>query len=80
VSLLSAFITIPLYAWFHKNSTDCYHWNFSSLDKITLAAALDDKETVENVLLLMIVYSLLAYGFLISFCYEMSSTEFTSQE
>jgi len=78
VSLLSAVVTMPTYAWFHRTATKCYHWNFSRLDQVTLAAALDDKRTVYSVLLLTLIYSLLAYGFLLSFCYEMSNTEFTS--
>ena len=80
MSLLSALVSIPTFAWFHKFASQCFHWNFSHLDRITLAAALDDKRAVYSVLLLTLIYSMLAYGFLLSFCYQMSNTEFTSQE
>lgn len=71
-------ITIPLYAQFERNSKEFYNKNLSILDKITIASILDDEKTISKVLFLTIIYSLLAYVFLISFCYEMSSTEFTS--
>lgn len=69
-----------MYSWFHKNVKYCFHWNFSRFDKLTLASALDDRDSVDKIGILVGVYSLIAYTFILSFCYEMSNTEFTNAE
>lgn len=80
MAIFSFFVVLPIYSWYHENALYCFHWNFSRLDRKTLAAALDNVNTVHIVLLLTLVYSILAYVLLFSICYEMSNTEFTSQE
>jgi hypothetical protein len=80
LSLVSIIFVAPMYGWFHENVKTCYHWNFSRLDRITISAALDDRETVGWVILLTFIYSVLAYGFIFSFCVEMANTEFISTE
>jgi len=80
VVVVSAVVTVPSFAKFHKTTLVCFHWNFSVLDKVSMASALDDSKVVYDMLLLTLFYSLVAYGFLASFCYEMSQTEFTSTE
>ena len=54
-------------------------WNFSRLDKLTLAAFLDDKTASWVIILMMYVYSAIAYFFLFSFSSKMSEFEFYSQ-
>ena len=53
-------------------------WNFSRLDRLTLAAMLDEKHAVWVSILLMYLYSALAYYFLIDFSGKMSEFEFYS--
>ena len=55
-------------------------WNFSRLDKLTLAAFLDDKFAIWVIIILMYVNSGIAYYFLFSFSNKMSEFEFYSQD
>jgi hypothetical protein len=80
VSTISLLVVMPSYSWFHKQVQLCFHWNFSGFDRFTVAAALDDAETVKRVLVIALVYTLIAYCFLLGFCWEMSQTEFTSTD
>lgn len=77
---MSYLVTVPTFVDFHKTTSECLHWNFSILDKITIASALDDNIVVYNMMMLTFLYSAIAYAFLGSFCYDMSQTEFTSTE
>lgn len=73
-------VSIPTYAWFHRHSFECFHWNFSRLDWFTVASALDEPETVYRIMMFAFLISAVAYAFLFSFCYEMSQTEFTTAD
>ena len=53
-------------------------WNFSRLDKLTIAAFLDERKAVWSVILLMYSYTAVAYYFLYSFSSRMSEFEFYS--
>ena len=53
-------------------------WNFSRLDKLTLAAMLDLKHAVWGSILLMYLFTALAYWFLLDFSGKMSEFEFYS--
>ena len=71
VTFFSIVLLIPLFTTFRKPSiftpvTD--NWNFSRLDKLTLAASIDDNDTVIIVILLTYTYSLFAYYLLFQFC------------
>jgi hypothetical protein len=80
VFVISLIWIFPAYGRFHQEVKYCFHWNFSRWDWFTIASAMDDLGTMYWVLLMTLVFSLVAYGFLFSFCYEMSTTEFTSTE
>ena len=83
VTFFSLVILIPLYTTFRKPSIFTPvedNWNFSRLDKLTLAASIDDNDTVMIVILLTYTYSLFAYYLLLQFCAQMSVYEFDTQE
>jgi hypothetical protein len=83
VSVISLAILVPTYALMHKDATfrrDEIPWNFSRLDALTLAAALNDGEIVFIALIVTVLYTMLAYYFLYSFCDLMSQTEFTTED
>lgn len=53
-------------------------WNFSRLDRLTLAAFLDKQSVSWVIILLMYTYSAIAYVFLYNFSSKMSEFEFYS--
>jgi len=53
-------------------------WNFSRLDRVTLAFFMNEEETAYVSVAQMYLYSLLAYFFLFSFSAKMSEFEFFS--
>ena len=75
VSLFSIVIFIPLYTVLQPVNVFApieANWNFSHLDKLTLASALDNKQTVNIAILMTYTYSLFAYYLLITFCTQMA--------
>lgn len=53
-------------------------WNFSRLDRLTMAAFMDEKNAVWVSLVLMYTYTIIAYAFLYLFGSKMSDFEFYS--
>jgi len=70
-TFFSIVLLIPLYTTFKNPSIFTPlkdNWNFSRLDKLTLAASIDDNDTVRIIILLTYTYSLFAYYLLFQFC------------
>ena len=70
-TFFSIVLLIPLYTTFRNPSIFTPiedHWNFSRLDRLTLAVSIDDNDTVRIVILLTYTYSLFAYYLLFQFC------------
>ena len=83
VTFFSIVLLIPLYTTFRNPSIFTPlkdNWNFSRLDKLTLAASIDDNDTVRIIILLTYTYSLFAYYLLFQFCTQMSQYEYDTQE
>jgi hypothetical protein len=79
LSIISAFVTIPLYSVVHIPQPFpgvLSSWNLSYLDRFTLVMALDDPEVINSTIYLGALYSILAYFFILSFCVKMSKFEF----
>lgn len=53
-------------------------WNFSRLDLISLANAINDKSVINLVILMTLLYTTIAYYFLYVLCSKMSKFEFYS--
>lgn len=83
MSFFSIAILIPLFTVFRKPNVFApteANWNFSRLDKLTLAVALDDNQTMVIAVLMTYTYSLFAYYLLFTFCTQMSEYEFDTSE
>lgn len=79
LSVISCFVTIPLYSIIHVPQPFpgvLSSWNLSFLDTLTLVMALDDPEVIDLTIYLGILYSILAYFFIITFCIKMAKFEF----
>jgi len=79
LSLFSLLILIPAYTMIYEPAPFLgvsTSWNLSSLDKMTLAVALDDRKLATITFLLICMYAMIAYYFLYQYCVEMSNFEF----
>ena len=80
VSILSCGILIPTYLWLSESQTQNLDiaWNFSRLDLVSLANAINDKSVIRLVILMTLLYTVVAYYFLYLISSKMSKFEFYS--
>lgn len=79
MSLFTIILLVPVYGYISDSSqysASRFDWNYSFLDTLTLANAIDDFDITTLIILMTYLFSFLAYYLLYVICSQMSSLEF----